>query len=298
MAGAVMPLDRSTLADVVHRALAEDVGAGDVTCEAVVPEGLRSEATFISREPGVLAGLPAAEEVFRQISDAVAFAPYAKDGDAIEAGSPLAAVTGPARSLFTGERVALNFLQRLSGIATLTHRCVKAVAGYDCRILDTRKTTPGLRLLEKYAVAAGGGHNHRLGLYDQVLIKDNHLAALLPEAGDIVAAVALALRKARRRVGAHMCVEIEVETLAMVEAAREAGADILLLDNMSEADMRAATEAIRVVRAERGGSTPIGEASGGLTLDRLAAVAATGVDAISLGMLTHSAPALDIALDM
>jgi nicotinate-nucleotide pyrophosphorylase (carboxylating) len=293
-----MELEQQTLKKLVAAALAEDVGPGDVTSEALMPESVSAEAVFVSREAGVLAGMPVAAEVFCQASADVVFTPLMNDGDILEPGSRIAVVSGPARAVLMGERLALNFMQRLCGIATLTRKCVEAVAGYDCRILDTRKTTPGLRMLEKYAVTAGGGSNHRIGLYDQVLIKDNHLGALLPEAGDILSAVTLAVTRAREHVGGRMLVELEAENLAMVDAALKAGADIIMLDNMADGDMCAAAKSVRTKRAETGSGHPITEASGGLTLDRLKDVAATGVDTISLGMLTHSVSSLDIGLDM
>jgi nicotinate-nucleotide pyrophosphorylase (carboxylating) len=206
-------------------------------------------------------------------------------------------VSGPARAVLAGERVALNFLQRLSGVATLTRRCVEVVRGTPCVIQDTRKTVPGWRVLDKYAVRVGGGMNHRMGLYDQALIKDNHLRLAAAPAGGEADAVAWAVRRVRERVGARMEVEVECETIDQVRAAVEAGADIVMLDNMDMATMRRCAELAREARLARGGRRPVTEASGGIGPDRLAAVAATGVDRISLGALTHSAPALDIGLD-
>lgn len=285
------------LAETVARALSEDVGAGDVTSAALIPEGAVMAAVMVCRAPGVIAGLPVAAEVFYQVNDAISFRALVAEGARVDPGAPIAEISGPARAVLEGERVALNFMQRLSGVATLTRKCVDAVSGYDCRILDTRKTTPGLRVLEKYAVRVGGGHNHRMGLYDQVLIKDNHLRVLLAEVGDLPGAVALAVTRARKRVGDTMRVEVEAENLAMVEAALGAGADIIMLDNMSNDEMREASDKVRAHRAAAGKETPLTEASGGLTLERLGDVAATGVDMISLGALTHSAPVLDLALE-
>ena len=292
-----MGLDQHVVKAIVARALAEDIGSGDVTSEALVPEATMIRGVMISRSRGVVAGLSVAEEVFRQVCRDIDFKGLVTDGERVEPGTRIAEIAGDGRGVLAGERVALNFMQRLSGIATLARRCVDAVGGYDCRILDTRKTTPCLRVLEKYAVRVGGGHNHRTGLYDQVLIKDNHLRALLPEAGDLNAAVELGVRRARERVGDAMRVEVEVENVSMVEAALKSGADIIMLDNMSDDAMRRACTAVRAHRAATGRDRPITEASGGVTLDRLALVAATGVDAISLGMLTHSAPALDLAME-
>jgi nicotinate-nucleotide pyrophosphorylase (carboxylating) len=283
---------------IVRQALAEDIGPGDITSESLIPAKSRGRAFIVSRAPGVVAGIPVAREVFRQVSPRVSFRTLARDGQRVRAGQRIAEVKGPVRALLAGERVALNFLQRMSGIATLTRRCVDAVRGHDVRILDTRKTTPVLRLLEKYAVRMGGGSNHRMGLYDQVLIKDNHLEALLPEAGSLPEAVRLAVLRARAHVRRDIRVEVEAESLDMVAAGIEARADIIMLDNMSVAGMRKACRLVRAHRRKHGCSWPITEASGSLTLNKLAAVAATGVDSISLGALTHSAPVLDVAMDM
>lgn len=292
-----MKLNMKEVRRVVAAALAEDIGSGDVTSNAVVPANARARAFLASRSAGVLAGLPVAREVFRQVSPRCRFVPLLRDGAKLSRGTRIARVEGPARAALAGERVALNFLQRLSGIATLTHRCVEAVKGYDAAVLDTRKTTPLLRHLEKYAVTVGGGRNHRIGLYDQVLIKDNHLAMLLPQEGDLPRAVALAVRLARAKAPRGMIVEVETENLAMVEAAIQAGADIILLDNMTTGQMSRAARMVRAARRATRRRFPITEASGGITLKNLRAVAATGVDTISLGALTHSAPALDIAMD-
>jgi len=293
-----MELDIEAVRALVSRALAEDVGSGDVTSEALIPEDAQVRAMMVSRAGGVIAGLPVAEEVFQQVGRGVTFRALVRDGQRVERGAKLAEVRGPARSVLAGERVALNFVQRMSGIATLTRRCVDAVAAHDAQILDTRKTTPCLRALEKYAVRMGGGKNHRMGLYDEVLIKDNHLRAVLGNAGDMNEAVRRAVERVKDRVGNRLRVEVEAEDLGMVRAALEAGADIIMLDNMSLEEMSRACGLVRAARAARGGQWPISEASGGLTLDSLPEVAATGVDAISLGMLTHSANALDVALEI
>ena len=267
---------------LVWAALNEDIGPGDVTTMLCVPEGTHTTATVLAKQPGVVAGLAIGELAFHLLDSEAVWTPLVKDGDRVGEGrTPLATVTGDARALLTAERVALNFMQRLSGIATLTARYVQLVEGTHARIVDTRKTTPGLRALEKYAVRAGGGFNHRLGLYDAVLIKDNHIKA----AGGITAAV----RGAKAHMPHTMKIEVEASTLAQVDEALEVGADIILLDNMSTETMRQA-----VVRI---GGRAISEASGGLTEARVAEVAATGVDVLSIGALTHSAPALDISLD-
>ena len=294
-----MTLPRDEIREAVRRALAEDLGPGDVTSEALIPRAARGRAFIVCRAPGIVAGLAAAKEVFRQLRPSASFKPLTADGRRVRRGEKVAEIAGPVRTLLAGERTALNFIQRLSGIATLTRRCVEAVAGRDVKILDTRKTTPGLRALEKYAVRAGGGTNHRMGLYDQVLIKDNHLNALLAEArGDRPGAIRRAVLRARERAGKNTLIEVEAESLPMVEAAIAAGADIIMLDNMTPARMREAARRVRAHRKKFRARRPITEASGGVTPDRLARIAATGVDTISLGMLTHSAPAADFAMDL
>ncbi|HZO50326.1 MAG TPA: carboxylating nicotinate-nucleotide diphosphorylase [Gaiellaceae bacterium] len=258
--------------------LAEDVGRGDVTSEAVVPAGTRCSASLLLREPGVVCGLAVAEAIFRELDASVTFLRRCEDGDACEPGE-LAALAGDARALLAGERTALNLLGRLSGIATLTRRFVDAVAGTGVTILDTRKTTPGLRALEKEAVRCGGGSNHRRGLWDAILVKENHLRL----AGGVRAAV-------ERAAASGLPVEVECETLDEVREALAAGAARILLDNMTPDELR---EAVALVD----GRVSL-EASGGITLDNVRAVAETGVDFISIGALTHSARALDVSLEV
>jgi nicotinate-nucleotide pyrophosphorylase (carboxylating) len=265
--------------EVVRRALAEDLGQGDVTTRAVVPEDARARATIAQKAPGVIFGLDAAEETFRQLDERLAVERRTEEGVWREAGDVLT-VEGAAAAILGGERVALNLLGRLSGVATLTARYVRAIEGTGARILDTRKTTPGLRALEKAAVAAGGGHNHRTGLYDAMLVKENH-AALAGGVGE-------ATRRALAAAPNGMAVEIECATLVDVDAALAAGATRLLLDNMSPEQLRDA-----VARARGRAET---EASGNVSLDTVRAVAEAGVDWISVGALTHSAPALDLSL--
>jgi nicotinate-nucleotide pyrophosphorylase (carboxylating) len=292
-------LPREQVQQAVRRALAEDLGPGDVTSEALIPRQARGRAFIVCRAPGVVAGLTVAKEVFRQLKPSASFKPLTADGRRVRRGQKVAEIVGPVRTLLAGERTALNFIQRLSGVATLTRRCVEAVAGHDVKILDTRKTTPGLRTLEKYAVRAGGGTNHRMGLHDRVLIKDNHLNALLAETGgDRLRAIGLAVQRARERVGKNLLIEVEVESLPMVEAAIAADADIIMLDNMTPAQMRQAARRVRAHRKKFRSRRPITEASGGVTPDKLSRIAATGVDTISLGILTHSAPAADYAMDI
>ena len=269
-------------------ALEEDLGAnGDLTSQAVIPPDTPGRAALVARAAGVVAGLPAAEMTFAIIDPQLSFQTRIADGTTISPGAVLAVVSGRMRSILTGERTALNFLQRLSGVATATARYVQAAAGLPCQVLDTRKTTPGWRLLEKYAVRCGGGHNHRMGLGDGVLIKDNHLAAV-GGAG----AVADAVRRAREMFGSRFPLEIEVDDLTQLDAALAARPDVVLLDNMKPDLMR---EAVRRRNATAPGV--LLEASGGVTLATLRAVAEAGVDRVSVGALTHSAPALDIALD-
>jgi nicotinate-nucleotide pyrophosphorylase (carboxylating) len=265
--------------DLVERALAEDVGDGDITTRAVVPEGARARARIHQKEPGVVSGLGVARAVFEHVDPELEFVEHCPQGLWREEGA-VAEISGSAASILAAERVALNFLGRLSGVATLTRRYVDAVDGTGTRILDTRKTTPGLRALEKDAVRAGGGVNHREGLYDALLVKENH--AML--AGGVGEATRLALERASEGV----MVEVECATLDEVRDALEAGVPRILLDNMSTEELRAAVE-LAAGRAEL-------EASGGITLDTIRAVAETGVDYISVGALTHSAPALDLSL--
>jgi nicotinate-nucleotide pyrophosphorylase (carboxylating) len=275
-----MAVTAGSLERVVEAALAEDVGSGDVTTDATVDAGAVGEAELVARAPGVIAGLAAAEAVFRALDPEIAFERLVEEGERLDRPAAIARVSGSLRAILTGERTALNLLGRLSGIATLTRRYVDAVAGTGAAILDTRKTTPGLRALEKHAVACGGGRNHRFGLDDAVLVKDNHLAA----AGSIGDAVA------RLHALTDLPVEVECDTLDQVREALAAGADAILLDNMSLADLGAAV-ALVAGRARL-------EASGGVTLDTVRAIAETGVDEISVGALTHSAPSLDVSLEL
>jgi len=272
-------LDPALLDELVARALAEDVGDGDATAEATVAVGARARATIRQKAPGVLYGLELAERAFRALDPAAVCERQVDEGVWREQGGPVLAVRGDARALLGAERTALNFLGRLSGVATLTARCVREIEGTGARILDTRKTTPGLRLLEKAAVHAGGGTNHRIGLYDEILIKENHAAA----AGGVGEAV----RRARAARPA-LPLEVEVRDLDELEEALAAGAPRIMLDNLDLATMRAA------VQRTAGRATL--EASGGATLGALREIAQTGVDFISIGALTHSAPALDLSL--
>lgn len=267
---------------LLELAFAEDIGIGDITTEATVPPSQQGVGTIVAKSGGVVAGLPVAARVFDKLDATLAFRELVNDGDKVAAGAPLAEVQGSAKTILIGERTALNFLQRLSGIATLTAQFVNAVAGYDVKIVDTRKTAAGWRAVQKYAVRVGGGYNHRFGLFDGVLIKDNHIVA----AGGIANAV----RKAREVAPHTGKIEVEVETAEQVDEALKAGADILLLDNMSLELMRCIVERI--------GGSAVTEASGNITLARVREVAAAGVELISVGALTHSAMPLDISLTL
>ncbi|MGV0911035.1 carboxylating nicotinate-nucleotide diphosphorylase [Martelella sp. FOR1707] len=275
-------LPRLIIEPTVRRALEEDLGlAGDITANAVIPAGHRSTVVMGARRPGVIAGLDAAELAFNLVDPAISMTRNVEDGAKVEAGDIVATVTGPSRALLTGERTALNFLGHLSGIATVTAGVVAAVEGTGAAIVCTRKTTPGLRALEKYAVKAGGGGNHRFSLADAVLIKDNHIA--------IAGGIRPALRAAKKHAGHMVKIEIEIDTLDQLREAMDEGVDAVLLDNMSPETL---SEAVSIV-ADRA----ITEASGGITPETAGAVAKAGVDLISIGWLTHSAPVLDIGLD-
>jgi nicotinate-nucleotide pyrophosphorylase (carboxylating) len=308
-----MELSAAEIRQAVQAALAEDIGSGDVTTLATVPEKTMARAVMQAREPLVVAGIEFAEAAFREVFQVnnrrgglcesqksqtrlgrrgtppsgteIKIGRLAKDGQPVKAGDILLTISGPARALLSAERVALNFVQRLSGIATLTAQFVEAVKGTPAQILDTRKTTPGWRRFEKYAVTCGGGHNHRLGLFDMVLIKDNHRMALRNERPNAIAA---AVRRARAKCP-KLKIEVEADTLEQVGQAADAGADIILLDNMSPMQLRLAVQKIKG-RAKT-------EASGGVNLASVQTIARTGVDFISIGALTHSARAVDMGLD-
>jgi nicotinate-nucleotide pyrophosphorylase (carboxylating) len=267
--------------DAVGRALAEDIGRGDITTDALIAGSARASGRLMARDAGVLAGLDLAEEAFRAVDSAVTFEHVAEDGAAVTRGDVIARVSGSARSLLSAERVALNFLTHLSGIATLTAAYAARTAGTKARIVDTRKTLPGLRVFQKYAVRMGGGANHRFALDDAAMIKDNHIVA----AGGIAAAVG----QVRAATGHMVRICCEVDRIDQIEEAIAAGADVLLLDNMTPAQL---TEAVTLIAGRA-----IAEASGKVSLETVAGIAASGVDVISVGKLTHSAPALDIALD-
>ena len=295
-----MSTSKLQIEEIIDRALAEDLGKGDVTTEALIPGDQQGTGFIMAKEEGILAGIEAAKQVFHRVDPELKVEILLEDGARVKPGSKVAKVSGSIASIIKAERVALNFLQRLSGIASETNRYVARVGGLPVRIMDTRKTTPGLRSLEKYAVSVGGGKNHRMHLSDGILIKDNHLVALRRQRlnmKEIIAEVRqnapLSLRGAKRRSNLQarqIQVEVEVRTVSEALEAVEAGADIIMLDNMNPEDMHEAVKSID--------GRALIEASGGITLDNVRAVAETGVDFISIGALTHSARALDISLEL
>ena len=277
-----MDIDPRVTRELLEMALREDIGSGDITSNSVVPTDAVANGTILSKSDGVVAGLDVARGIFTMVDPDVSFRESASDGEQVHQGQELASVRGLARPMLTAERTALNLLQRLSGIATMTSKYVRAASDYPARIVDTRKTTPGWRVLEKYAVRVGGGHNHRFGLYDAVLIKDNHIAA--------VGSIADAVARAREQIPHSMKIEVEVEDLDQVREAIGSDADIIMLDNM---DVDMMSEAVRLIDGRS-----LVEASGGITLDHIPAVAATGVDLISIGALTNAAFPLDISMSV
>lgn len=282
----ISPLPHSLVADAVSRALAEDLGlAGDITSQVTIPADRTASLTMVSRKPGVIAGLQLAVEAFRQVDANIVVTVHKADGDGLAPRDVVLTVTGNARAILAGERTALNFVGRMAGIATLTAEYVRRIAGTQASIVCTRKTTPGLRAFEKHAVLCGGGRNHRFGLFDAVLIKDNHVA--------VAGGIRPALQAAKSRGGHLVKIEIEVDTLEQLDEVIAEGADVVLLDNMGPDTLREAVQRIR-----KGRPAMLAEASGGINLDTVAAIAATGVNLISVGALTHSAPVLDLGLDI
>jgi len=279
-------LTETQIEEIADRALVEDLGGGDITTEALIPIDQQGIASIMAKEEGILAGIDIAKKVFQRVDPALKVAILIADGSQIKPGSIIAKVEGNVASILKAERVALNFLQRLSGIASETNRYVKAVEGLPVHIMDTRKTTPGLRSMEKYAVRVGGGQNHRMNLGDGILIKDNHIAALHSSGLNLKEIVV----KAREKAPKGLKVEVEVSTLQEGLEATEAGVDIIMLDNMNLEDMRQVAKSIQ--------RRALIEASGGITLNKVRAVAETGVDFISIGALTHSVKALDISLEL
>lgn len=267
---------------IIEQALLEDIGTGDITTESIIPSNLKAKGIIKTSEGGVVAGLDIVFLVFVKLDSEICFQPKIKDGNKILPGEILGEITGPARTILKGERVALNFLQRMSGIATITSKFCQQVKDFPVRIFDTRKTTPGLRILEKYAVRMGGGHNHRFGLYDAVLIKDNHIAV----AGGIKSAV----NSVRKQISHTVKIEVEVENLSQFQEALKVQVNIIMLDNM---DLETMKEAVKLVKGKA-----LIEASGGITLEKVKEIAQTGVDLISVGALTHSVKALDISMEI
>ena len=267
---------------IIEQALLEDIGTGDITSESIVPSDLKAKGIIKTSEEGIVAGLNITSLVFKKLDSEIIFQEKIKDGTKVTRGKVLAEITGSARTILKGERVALNFLQRMSGIATITSKFCQEIEGFPVRIVDTRKTTPGLRILEKYAVSMGGGHNHRFGLYDAVLIKDNHIAV----AGGIRPAV----DSVRKQISHTVKIEVEVENLSQLQDALRVKADIIMLDNM---DLDTMEEAVKIAKGKA-----LIEASGGITLGKVRKIAQTGVDLISIGSLTHSVKALDINMEI
>lgn len=267
---------------IIENTLEEDLGSGDVTTDAIFSVDDTCEALIIAKEEGIIAGIPIAERVFQKLAPEVTVAQKLKDGEHVNPGDEILVIKGSIHAVLSGERLSLNLLQRMSGIATATSKYVAAISGYRTRILDTRKTAPGLRVLDKYAVSIGGGCNHRFGLYDAVLIKDNHI--------DFAGNISNAIEIVRSKYQSKFKVEVETSTLDEVREALKAGADIIMLDNMTVEMMK---EAVRIINGKS-----ITEASGGITLDNVRQIADTGVDFISVGAITHSSPALDIGLYM
>jgi len=275
-------LNIETIKSVIEYALNEDIGNGDITTNSLIPIDLQTKATMVAKSTGVIAGLAVAEYVFRTFSSDITWKTFVNDGDKVSKGDLIVEISGSYRALLTGERVALNFLQRMSGIATMTANYVETLKDYKTQILDTRKTVPGLRLLDKYAVKMGGGTNHRIGLYDMVLIKDNHIK--------IAGGITNAVTQIKKNLPSGIKVEVETTTIKEVKQALAAGVDIIMLDNMSNSTM---AESVKII----GGQAKV-EASGNMTMERLKEVAATGVDFISIGALTHSVAAFDISMNI
>ena len=289
-----LPVLETALLRLIDTALSEDLMMGDITTDSLIAASWQAEGALVVKGNGVLAGLPVAQAVFRRVDPGVTLVPTQSEGAAVSPGTIIGRVSGPARSILKAERTALNLLQRISGVASETAQYVAAVKGLPVRIIDTRKTTPGLRALEKYAVRVGGGYNHRHNLADGVLIKDNHLEALALAEMTLTDGVRLARANAPHTVR----IEVEVTELGQAKEAVEAGADSILLDNMSVEQMRTAVGSVKEWSAAAGRPRPLVEASGGITLEKVRAVAATGVDLISVGALTHSFKALDISLEL
>ncbi len=291
-------LDIDKISNIVQSAIQEDIGKGDITSEIFIPRGSESEGTFIAKEDGIVAGLPVARYVFSQIDKNLVFTSNIEDGSRINKDTTIANVKGSTLSILSAERLVLNFLQRLSGIATLTNRFIEKVKGHKIQIMDTRKTTPVWRYLERYAVRAGGGTNHRMGLYDQILIKDNHLK-IMRVGREKNGSFTELIKKARNQIDNGVLIEVEIEDIIHVEDALDASVDIIMFDNMRPTEINTALDMIK--EYERKHKIPkavLTEVSGNITLENISAYAQTGVDRISVGAITHSAKSLDISLEI
>jgi len=291
--------DFERIKDIVQLAIKEDIGTGDITSRIFIPEDSESDGRLVAKETGIIAGLPVAGYVLSQIDKDLLFTVNIEDGSRVEKGSVIASVKGLTLSLLSAERVALNFLQRLSGIATMTNKFAERVKGYKTQILDTRKTVPGWRYLEKYAVKIGGGANHRMGLYEQILIKDNHLKIMGSEKEN--SDISSLVKKAREQIANEVLIEVEVEDLCQIKDMVDAGVDIILFDNMVPSKINEAVEMVKEFENSRGagrGISILTEASGNITIENIEEYAKTGVDRISVGMITHSVRALDISMNI
>ena len=292
-------LDLEKIRDIVQLAIKEDIGDGDITSKIFIPDGFETEGVIIAKEAGIVAGLPVAGYVLSQIDENLIFTSNIEDGSRVKKGTIIGSVKGLTLSLLSAERLVLNFLQRLSGIATATNRFAEKIKGYRTQIMDTRKTAPGWRYLEKYAVRVGGGINHRMGLYDQILIKDNHLKAMGSEKEN--GTISRLVRKAREQIENGMLIEVEVEDLCQIREVMDAGVDIILFDNMEPSKIREAVEMVKEFENSRdagNGRAILTEASGNITIENVEEYADAGVDRISVGAITHSVRVLDISFDI
>ncbi|MCF6159132.1 MAG: carboxylating nicotinate-nucleotide diphosphorylase [wastewater metagenome] len=295
-------LEPEKIDSLIQLAIQEDIGIGDITTKGLIPGNLMIEGAFIAKENGIIAGLPVVEYFFSRLNTSTLFKEWVKDGSQINKGEIIATISGNARTLLSGERIALNFLQRLSGIATLTSQFVQHIKPLKTAIMDTRKTIPGWRYLEKYAVVKGGGVNHRTGLYDQILIKDNHLNImknrLLYDIPTHTSIIEKAVSLVRQKIKSGISIEVETRTREEVEDALKAGVDIILFDNMDIVQLKEVVRIVREWKSTKGIHSPLTEASGNITLENVHLIAQTGVDRISIGAITHSAKALDISLEI
>ena len=292
-------LDLEKIRDIVQLAIKEDIGDGDITSKIFIPDGSETKGMLIAKEAGIVAGLPVAGYVLSQIDENLIFTSNIEDGSRVKKGTIIGSVKGLTLSLLSAERLVLNFLQRLSGIATATNRFAEKIKGYRTQIMDTRKTAPGWRYLEKYAVRVGGGINHRMGLYDQILIKDNHLKAMGSEKEN--GTISRLVRKAREQIENGMLIEVEVEDLCQIKDVVDAGVDIILFDNMEPSKIREAVDIVKEIEKNQDAGTGkaiLTEASGNITIENVEEYADAGVDRISVGAITHSARVLDISFDI